>query len=192
MSILSCVVSLWKRTRRREKPEALLPCPRWGPEQKQATPLYNSLPCIFSFSKFIIEHFCIPERKSSLKPRDHLIAEVSDGKIDKVTLRWHKIQEYLKTHDYIMNADVRELYGVSAATRIGYLPALFRKEILLNTTKADIGHIELYCVKWSNENVADSAFFCTTITHYCSIQGNSSAFKSLCLIFHLWCPSLMG
>ena len=67
---------------------------------------------------------------------------MSDGKIDKVTLRWHKIQEYLKTHDYIMNADVRELYGVSAATRIGYLPALLQKEILLNTTKADIGHIE--------------------------------------------------
>ena len=42
--------------------------------------------------------------------------EMSDGKIDKATLRWHKIQEYLKTHDYIMNADVRELCGVSAAT----------------------------------------------------------------------------
>ena len=27
-----------------------------------------------------------------------------------------KIQEYLKTHDYIMNANVRELCGVSAAT----------------------------------------------------------------------------
>ena len=42
--------------------------------------------------------------------------EMSDGKIGKVTLRWNKIQEYLKTHDYIMNADVRELCGVSAAT----------------------------------------------------------------------------
>ena len=41
---------------------------------------------------------------------------MSDGKIDKATLRWNKIQEYLKTHDYIMNADVRELCGVSAAT----------------------------------------------------------------------------
>ena len=40
----------------------------------------------------------------------------SDGKIDKATLRWNKIQEYLKTHDYIMNADVRKLCGVSAAT----------------------------------------------------------------------------
>ena len=42
--------------------------------------------------------------------------EMSDGKIDKSTLRWKKIEEYLKTHDYIMNADVRELCGVSAAT----------------------------------------------------------------------------
>ena len=41
---------------------------------------------------------------------------MSDGKLDKATLRWNKIQEYLKTHDYIMNADVRKLCGVSAAT----------------------------------------------------------------------------
>ena len=41
---------------------------------------------------------------------------MSDGKVDKATLRWNKIQEYLKTHEYIMNADVRELCGVSAAT----------------------------------------------------------------------------
>ena len=34
----------------------------------------------------------------------------------KITLRWKKFQEYLKIHDYIMNADVRELCGVSAAT----------------------------------------------------------------------------
>lgn len=41
---------------------------------------------------------------------------MSDGKMDKAALRWNKIQEYLKTHDYIMNADVREPCGVSAAT----------------------------------------------------------------------------
>ena len=35
---------------------------------------------------------------------------------DKAATRWNKIQEYLKTHDYIMNADVRALCGVSAAT----------------------------------------------------------------------------
>ena len=35
---------------------------------------------------------------------------------DKDALRWKDIKEYLKTHDYIMNADVRELLGVSSAT----------------------------------------------------------------------------
>lgn len=41
---------------------------------------------------------------------------MSDGNIDKATLCWNKIQEYLKTHDYIMYADVREPCGVSSAT----------------------------------------------------------------------------
>ena len=54
--------------------------------------------------------------KASLIEAINLNDEMSDGKIDKTTLRWNKIQEYLKTHDYIMNADVRELCGVSAAT----------------------------------------------------------------------------
>ena len=39
-----------------------------------------------------------------------------DGKPDKATLRWNKIRSYLATHDSVMNADVRELCGVSAAT----------------------------------------------------------------------------
>ena len=30
----------------------------------------------------------------------------------KTPLCWNKIQEYLKTHDYIINADVRELYWI--------------------------------------------------------------------------------
>lgn len=42
--------------------------------------------------------------------------EMSNGKIDKTTLRWKIIEKYLKTYDYVMNADVRELCGVSAAT----------------------------------------------------------------------------
>ena len=41
---------------------------------------------------------------------------VSDRKLDKATLRWNKIQAFLQIHDYIMNADVRELCDVSAAT----------------------------------------------------------------------------
>ena len=41
---------------------------------------------------------------------------MSDGVMDKATMRWNKIEAYLKMHDYIMNADVRALCGVSAAT----------------------------------------------------------------------------
>ena len=39
-----------------------------------------------------------------------------DGKPDKASLRWNRIRSYLATHDSVMNADVRELCGVSAAT----------------------------------------------------------------------------
>ena len=42
--------------------------------------------------------------------------DMSDGKMDKATLRWNKIQKHLETHDYIMNTDVRALCGVSSAT----------------------------------------------------------------------------
>lgn len=60
--------------------------------------------------------FMLSAIKASLIEAINLNDEMSDGKIDKTTLRWNKIQEYLQTHDYIMNADVRKLCGVSAAT----------------------------------------------------------------------------
>ena len=60
--------------------------------------------------------FVLSVIKASLIDAINTSDEMSDGKVDKATLRWNKIQEYLKTHDYIMNADVRELCGVSAAT----------------------------------------------------------------------------
>ena len=43
-------------------------------------------------------------------------AEIGDDPTDKASARWAKIQRYLRTHDFIMNADVRELCGVSSAT----------------------------------------------------------------------------
>ena len=60
--------------------------------------------------------FMLSAIKASLIEAISTSNEMSDGKMDKATLRWKKIEEYLKTHDYIMNADVRELCGVSAAT----------------------------------------------------------------------------
>ena len=64
----------------------------------------------------IFIEFMLSAIKASLIEAISTSDETSDGKMDKATLRWNKIQEYLKTHDYIMNADVRELCGVSAAT----------------------------------------------------------------------------
>ena len=60
--------------------------------------------------------FMLSAIKASLIDAISTSDEMSDGKMDKATLRWKKIEEYFKTHDYIMNADVRELCGVSAAT----------------------------------------------------------------------------
>lgn len=52
----------------------------------------------------------------TMEVSDGMMDEMSDGKMDKATQRWKKIEAYLNTHDYIMNADVRELCGVSSAT----------------------------------------------------------------------------
>ena len=60
--------------------------------------------------------FMLSAIKASLIEAINTSNEMSVEKVDKATLRWNKIQEYLKTHDYIMNANVRELCGVSAAT----------------------------------------------------------------------------
>lgn len=60
--------------------------------------------------------FMLSAIKASLIEAINTSDGMSDEKLDKAALRWNKIQEYLKTHDYIMNADVRELCGVSAAT----------------------------------------------------------------------------
>ena len=60
--------------------------------------------------------FMLSAIKASLMDAINTSDGMSDGKVDKATLRWNMIQEHLKTHDYIMNADVRELCGVSSAT----------------------------------------------------------------------------
>lgn len=60
--------------------------------------------------------FMLSAIKASLMEAIDTSGAMIGAKIDKTALRWNKIQEYFKTHDYIMNADVRELCGVSAAT----------------------------------------------------------------------------
>lgn len=64
----------------------------------------------------VFVEFMLSAIKTSLIDAISASDVMSDGKIDKATLRWQKIGEFLKAHDYIMNADVRELCGVSAAT----------------------------------------------------------------------------
>ena len=75
--------------------------------------------------------FMLSAIKASLIDAIRTSDEMSDGKMDKTTLRWKKIEEYLKTHDYIMNADVRELCGVSSATANRILSNLVMNGILI-------------------------------------------------------------
>ena len=74
--------------------------------------------------------FMLSAIKASLIEAIRTSDEMSDGKMDKATLRWNKIEAYLKSHDYIMNADVRKLCGVSAATANRILAALVAKNQL--------------------------------------------------------------
>ena len=36
--------------------------------------------------------------------------------MDKAAVRWKQIENFLETHEFIMNADVRQIFDVSAAT----------------------------------------------------------------------------
>ena len=60
--------------------------------------------------------FMLSAIKASLIDAINARDEVSDGAMDKATMRWKQIEKFLETHPYIMNADVRALCGVSAAT----------------------------------------------------------------------------
>ena len=60
--------------------------------------------------------FMLSVIKASLMDAIQASDGMRDGKKDKKALRWQKIEQFLQTHEYIMNADVRELCGVSAAT----------------------------------------------------------------------------
>ena len=75
--------------------------------------------------------FMLSAIKASLIEAISASDEMSDGNMDKATLRWNKIQEYLKTHNYIMNADVRELCGVSAATANRILASIVADGLLV-------------------------------------------------------------
>ena len=60
--------------------------------------------------------FMLSAIKASLIDAINASDEMSDGAMDKATMRWNQIEKFLAAHPYIMNADVRALCGVSAAT----------------------------------------------------------------------------
>ncbi len=74
--------------------------------------------------------FMLAAIKASLIDAINTSDEMSDGVTDKATLRWKQIEKFLETHEFIMNADVRELCGVSAATANRILAGLVAEEKL--------------------------------------------------------------
>ncbi len=60
--------------------------------------------------------FMLSAIKTSLMDAISTSDEMSDGAMDKATMRWEQIEKFLQTHEFIMNADVRALCEVSAAT----------------------------------------------------------------------------
>ena len=60
--------------------------------------------------------FMLSAIKASLIDATNTSDGMSDGAMDKATIRWKQVKKFLETHEFIMNADVRSLCGVSAAT----------------------------------------------------------------------------
>ena len=60
--------------------------------------------------------FMLSAIKASLMDAINTIDLMSDGTMDKDTLRRMQIKKYLESHEFIMNADVRMICDVSAAT----------------------------------------------------------------------------
>ena len=68
--------------------------------------------------------FMLTVIKSSLMEALDESDEMSDGAADRAAARRRQIENYLRTHDHISNADVRALCGVSPATANRILAAL--------------------------------------------------------------------
>ena len=82
--------------------------------------------------------FMLSAIKASLIEAISASDEMSDGKMDKATLRWKQIEKFLETHPYIMNADVRSLCSVSAPTANRILSKLTESGKLVKSSEG--GH----------------------------------------------------
>jgi len=79
--------------------------------------------------------FMLSTIKASLIDAINISTKFSDSKTDKATIRWKQIEQFLKTHPYIMNADVRALCNVSAATANRILATLTAERKLVKYHK---------------------------------------------------------
>lgn len=84
-------------------------------------------------TEFIV--FMLSAIKASLMDAINVSDTMSDGKLSKAAIRWQKIEQFLQTHEYVMNADVRELCGVSAATANRILAGLVEAGKLIKQRK---------------------------------------------------------
>lgn len=82
--------------------------------------------------------FMLSAIKASLMDAINTSDLMGDGKPGKAALRWQKIEQFLQTHEYIMNADVCALCGVSPATANRILARLVEDGKLLK--KRIAGH----------------------------------------------------
>ena len=65
----------------------------------------------------------------------------SDESVDKATMRWKQIEEFLKTHPFIMNADIRAICVYLPPLQTAFLLKGLQKVNSLNTIKVAIGYI---------------------------------------------------
>ena len=79
--------------------------------------------------------FMLSAIKASLMDAINTSDEMSDGAMDKATVRWRQIEKFLETHEFIMNADVRALCGVSAATANRVLAGLTAERQLVKYSR---------------------------------------------------------
>lgn len=89
-------------------------------------------------SSTIFIEFMLSVIKASLIDTIKTSEVMSDGTVDKATIRWLQIEKFLKSHEFIMNADVRSLCDVSAATANRILAGLVAEGKLTKIRKG--GH----------------------------------------------------
>ena len=83
----------------------------------------------------VFVEFMLSAIKASLMDAINTSDEMSDGAMDKATVRWRQIEKFLETHEFIMNADVRALCGVSAATANRVLAGLTAERKLVKYSR---------------------------------------------------------